>query len=217
MRGVSYEQKKSIFEKFAEFIVKQIRENRTRFFTIIGFTIGIIVFAVFIYARLSYMDYGAADKISSAYMYYTHGDIDQGKKALLDTIRYFHSSPAAYEARMIMADALSEEKKFDEAIPYLAETVRDGKPETMRPLAAYRLMYVYDAKKDYDNAILAAKDFINKFPDSFLIKDVYLNLARFYTIKGSPEDAKKVYIDILMTFPATGEAERAQEMLNKMR
>ena len=217
MRGVSYEQKKSILEKFAEFIVKQIKGNRTRFFTVIGFTLGIIIFAVFVYVRLSAMDYGASDKLSSAYMFYGQGNAEQGRKALLDTIQYFHKSPASYQARLIMADALTEEKKFDEAVPYLTETIKDGKPDTMRALAAYRLMYVYDAKKDYENAIIAAKDFINKFPDSFLIKDVYLNLARFYTIKGSPEDAKKVYGDILTNFPATGEAETAQEMLNKMK
>ncbi|MCL2335703.1 MAG: tetratricopeptide repeat protein [Endomicrobia bacterium] len=217
MRGASYAQKKNILDRFSDFIVKQIKENRTRFFTVIGFTIGVILFAVFVFWRMQTINYSASDKISSAFMFYGQGNAEQGQKALLETIANYPNSPASYEARLVVADIFTADKKFDEALPYLADVAENAKVKAMKPLAAYRIMYIYDSKKDYDKAVSAADDFIKKFPDSFLIKDAYMNLARFYTLKNSPENAKRVYSDILVKFPATYEAEIAQAMLNKMK
>jgi tetratricopeptide (TPR) repeat protein len=141
------------------------------------------------------------------------GDKTRAIQALNDTIAAFPNASAAYQARLTVGDFLIEEAKYDEALPLFQRTYEKGKPAAFKPLALFRMIYLYGSKKDYDNAILYSNEFIKKFGDNYLIKDVYINLARFYEFKNSPEDAVRVYQEILLNFPATGEAAKADEAL----
>jgi len=213
MRGVSYSVKESKAEKLGNFIVKQIKENRTRFFTVIGFSVGILFFAIFVYTRWQSLDYSASDRLSAAYASLSTGNKAQAVQYLNDTISRFPNTPAAYQARLTAGDILTEDAKYDEALLLFKTAYEKGRPAALKPLALFRIIYLYGSKKDYDNAVLYSNEFIKKFGGNYLIKDVYMNLAKFYAIKNSPEDAKRVYNEILINFPATNEAAKADEIL----
>ncbi|MDR1942240.1 MAG: tetratricopeptide repeat protein [Endomicrobium sp.] len=213
MRSASYSPKESKAEKFGNFVAKQIRENKTRFLTIIGFVIGLLFFSIFIYMRFQTIESSASDRLSAAYMFFASGDRNQALSYLNDTISLFPKTPSAYQARLVAGDYFIEESKYDEALPYLQTAYEKAKPENMRPLALVRIIYLYDLKKDYEKAILYSNEFINKYDGNYLIKDVYMNLARFYILSGLPEDAKRIYNDVLIKFPATNEAAKAEENL----
>ncbi|MDR1196496.1 MAG: hypothetical protein LBL00_08490 [Endomicrobium sp.] len=200
-------------DKIVNFLIKQIRENRTRLFTIIGFTLGIILLTGFVFIRLQTLNETASDRLAAAYMSLARGDQQQAKGHLNNAIAYSRNAPASYQARMVKADMLIEEKDYANALTLLKETEEKGNPELMRPLALSRIIYLYDQQKDYANAILYSNEFISKYEENFLIKNIYLDLARYYIFTQSPEEAKRVYGEIMTRFPATAEAEYAEKFL----
>ncbi|MCL1972728.1 MAG: tetratricopeptide repeat protein [Endomicrobia bacterium] len=203
----------SKFERFTNFLTKQIRENRTRFFTVLGFTAGFIILAVFIFVRLQTLNESASDRLAAAYMFLMNANRQEAMSHLNYAIAYSGKTPASYQARLVKADMLMDEKNYGAALPLLKETAEKGKPDLIRPLAMVRIIYAYDQQNDYQSAILASNEFIEKYPDHFLIRNVYLNLARYYQLTDSPEDAKRIYGEVLVKFPATKEAEYAEKVL----
>jgi TolA-binding protein len=136
---------------------------------------------------------------------------------LNEVIVKYPKTSCAYQAKLLKADIFTELQSYDEALNILKEIESKAKPEIIRPLAASRIIYVYDVKKDYFNAITASKGFISRYPNHFLVKDIYLNLAEYYLITGSKDEAIKIFNEVLINFPATQEAERAQRRLNELK
>ncbi|MDR2427309.1 MAG: tetratricopeptide repeat protein [Endomicrobium sp.] len=207
--------KMSKADRFVNFLAKQIKENRTRFFTVIGFTLGVIMLSGFVFIRLQTLKESSSDRLAAAYMYLRSGNQQQAAAHLNNAIIYSGNTPAAYQARLVKADMMIENKDYTNALLLLKETEEKGVPELIKPLALSRIIYLYDQQKDYSNAILYSNEFINKYSDSFLIKDVYIGLARYYLLTNSQEDAKNVYNEILIKFPATREAEYAAAFLQE--
>ena len=212
MYGAS-SQKMSKLNKFANFLIKQIKENRTRFFTVLGFAVGFIILGVFILVRLQTLNESASDRLAAAYMSLMYGSKQEAVNHINYAIIYSGKTPASYQARLLKADMLMEEKNYAAALPLLKETEEKGKPELIQPLAMSRIIYAYDQQSDYQNAILFSNEFIEKYSDNFLIRNVYLNLARYYDLAGAPEEVKRVYNEILAKYPATNEAEHAAKAL----
>ena len=212
MRGMSL-QKMSKFERFTNFLTKQIRENRTRFFTVLGFTAGFTILAIFIFVRLQTLNESASDRLAAAYMSLMSTNRQEAIVHLNYAVAYSGNTPASYQARLVKADILMDEKNYGAALPLLKETEEKGNPDMIKPLAMYRIIYAYDQQNDYQNAILSSNEFIAKYSDNFLIRNVYLNLARYYQLTNSPEDAGRIYGEVLVKFPATKEAEYAEKVL----
>jgi tetratricopeptide (TPR) repeat protein len=205
-----------IKEKTSVFLTNQIREHRIRFLAILAFIPIVIIAGIVICYRCQSIENAASEKLSSALSSFAQGDQQKGFSLIEETIKKYPKTPGAYEARILKADILTELKRYDEALKILEETADKGKPDLIKPLASIRIIYVYDSKQDFFNATLAAKDFIAKYPDHFLIKDVYLSLAEYYFVSGSKEEAVKVFNEILVNFPATLEAEKAQSRLTQI-
>jgi tetratricopeptide (TPR) repeat protein len=205
-----------IKEKTSVFLTKQIREHRIRFLAILALIPIVIIAGIVIGYRCQAIENAASEKLSSALSAFAQGDQQKGFSLIEETIKKYPKTPVAYEARILKADILTELKEYDEALKILEETADKGKPDLIKPLASIRIIYVYDSKQDFFNAILAAKNFITKYPDHFLIKDVYLSLAEYYFISGSKDEAVKVFNEILVNFPATLEAEKAQNRLTQI-
>jgi tetratricopeptide (TPR) repeat protein len=180
---------------------------------IIGICIGVFVFC----SRFQKIDSLAYEKLSSAYVAFAQDDHRLGVALLDETITKFPKTFSAYRARLDKADILTKLCAYDDALNLLNETLNAGKPDVIKPLAGVRIIYAYDSKKDYFNAIIASKEFIDKYPDHFLVKDIYLNLAEYYLISGSKDEAVKVFNEVLINFPATKAAEKAQNRINEIK
>ncbi|MDR3111819.1 MAG: tetratricopeptide repeat protein [Elusimicrobiota bacterium] len=159
----------------------------------------------------------AVEKLSGAYVFFSRGDQNTGAALIDETIAQYAATPAAYQASLIKADLLTQQRNFDEALQLLQNVVANGIPYDIRHLASSRIINIYDAQQDYFNAINAANQFVNNYPNSFLVKDVYLNLAVCYITTGSRDLGVKTLNVILEKFPATREAERAQNILYQLK
>jgi tetratricopeptide (TPR) repeat protein len=198
------------------FVGSQFKEHRVRTFTVLGSVVVLLLLFLLIVSRIQKYDIYASDKYSQGYGTIIVGNQAQGLAILEDLIKVYPKTPASFEARLLLSEYNLSLSNFSQALNYLFEVSNKGNPKAMRPLGLYRIIVIYDQTNDVDNAIRYAKEFTEKYKDHFLVKDVYMNLARFYLIKNLPQDAKKVYSDIVAKFPATDEATIAMRLLENI-
>ncbi|MDR1696296.1 MAG: tetratricopeptide repeat protein [Endomicrobium sp.] len=215
MRGVSQNTGKS--GKIVNFVLNQIKNNRTGFFTVVGFVFGFLFLGLYVYSRTLSFAEDASDRLSAAYIHFGGGDMKKGEALLDETINVFPKTAAAYQARLVKADMLTDQGKYDEALGFLFEVSGNAKPETLKPFSAARIISVYEKQKDYENAIKYSNEFINKYKSNFLAKNIHLNLAGFYAAAGLADEAARVYNDILIGYPATEEAATAEKALKDLK
>ncbi|MDR3049394.1 MAG: tetratricopeptide repeat protein [Elusimicrobiota bacterium] len=202
------------------FVVNQFKENKVRALTILGVLIvGFVLTFIIVSTRQKY-DVRASDLYSQGYGLILAGNQSgnpqqqqQGVTTLEDLIKVYPKTPAAYEARLILSDFQFAQNNFAQALNFVYEVSQKGNPKAIRPIGLYRAIYIYDQTNDIDNAIKNSNDFIKKYSDNYLIRDVYMNLARYYLMKGDKDSSKKTYNDILIKFPATEEASIAQRFI----
>ncbi|MDR3330732.1 MAG: tetratricopeptide repeat protein [Endomicrobium sp.] len=201
-----------IKEKFSFFFMRYLESNKLKIFAVVS----LVIVIVFIYCLRCHNKYeGSYKSLGKAYVAFNHGDHEAGIAFLDDTISKFSKTPAAHHARLIKADILIDLGNYSEALKILKEVLNDGgNSGVLKPLANVRIIYIYDMKKDYFNAIVFSKKFIEKYPNHFLVKDIYLNLAEYCFISGSSSEALKILKEIIVNFPATKEAEKAQSRLD---
>ncbi|MDR2399812.1 MAG: tetratricopeptide repeat protein [Endomicrobium sp.] len=205
-------------KKFLVKIPYIITKSTIKVLTIIIALVLFVVMAVFIYClRMHKIDDLASIGLAKAYAAFASANQQAGIAILDEVIAKYPKASAAYQAKLSRADVLTELKAYDEALNILKEIQNGAEPEPLKPLAAVRIIYVYDAKKDIFNTITASEEFINKYPDHFLVRDIYLNLAEYYLASGSKENALKIFNEILISFPATQEAEKAQRRINEIK
>ncbi|MDR3306111.1 MAG: tetratricopeptide repeat protein [Endomicrobium sp.] len=177
----------------------------------------VVALALIYCSRVHKIDNLSSLGLAKAYSAFASGYQQAGIALLDEVIAKYPKTSAAYQAKLSRADIFAELQSYDEALNILKETESKAKPEAIRALALSRIIYVYDSKKDYFNAIMASKEFIDKYPDHFLIRDIYLNLAEYYLAAGSKDEAVKTFNEALISFPATQEAEKAQKRINDIK
>jgi predicted negative regulator of RcsB-dependent stress response len=196
---------------------KIVNKSTMKVLTIIIVVILIAIAAVFIYcSRVHKIDDLSAIGLAKAYSAFANGDQQAGIAMLDEVIAKYPKTPSAYQALLSRADIFTELQSYGEALNILKEIENNAKPEIIRPLALARIIYVYDSKKDYFNAVTASKEFIAKYQGHFLTRDIYLNLAEYYIATGAKDEAIKTFNGVLINFPATQEAEKAQKRLNEV-
>jgi predicted negative regulator of RcsB-dependent stress response len=209
--------KVNLKEIISKLLKKQKENKRIKFFTAISTILAVIITIVFIAYFRCHQSNIASTKLALVYTAFAQGNQKQGIELLDELISKYTRMPAAYQARLLKADIFTQLGAYEEALKLLNNSVEDGKPEKIKPLAQVRIIYIFDIKQDYFNAINASKDFVNKYSDHFLIRDVYLNLAEYYLLSGSRDEAIKTFNEILINFPATVEAEKAQKRINEIK
>ncbi|MDR1926496.1 MAG: hypothetical protein LBQ13_02280 [Endomicrobium sp.] len=202
----------------AKFFLEQDKFNRIKkFIVILGFLSVVCIGCFICCLKYRKINEASSEKLTEACIACNKGNWQKGITILDETIIKFRKTPAAYQARLIKADIFTELRAYNDALQILSEIISNGKPDVIKPLASARIIYIYDLKKDYFNAILASKEFIDKYSDHFLVKDIYFNLAEYYLLSGSKDQAMKIFNEVLLNFPATEEAEKAKDRLNSIK
>jgi predicted negative regulator of RcsB-dependent stress response len=178
----------------------------------------LVIVAIFIYCSRIHKNCNLSSLgLAKAYSAFADRNQQLGITMLDEVITKYPKTSAAYQAKLSRADIFTELQSYDEALNILKETEIKAEPEAIRPLALARIIYVYDSKKDYFNAITVSKEFIDKYPDHFLIRDIYLNLGEYYLVTDSKDEAVKTFNEVLISFPATQEAAKAQKKINEIK
>ena len=201
---------KNKYKNFINFIKK----NRNTIITVLCFCIGIILFVIFLNARLNILANDASDKLTIATNYIANNNIEQGFKIIDNIIEQYSNTTASYRARFMKATHLISEKQYEQAEVLLKYIIQNGKPKTVRPLAYPSLILIYEETGSIDRAIEYSNIFLNSYPDNYLVPSVMENLARFYKLTNKVEQANELYQKLKDTFPNSEYSVRAEQNLS---
>ena len=202
--------KRNNYDKILNFIKK----NRNAVVTALCFVIGIILFVIFVNARLNILANDASDKLTIATNYIANNNIEQGFKIIDNIIDQYSNTTASYRARFMKATHLISEKQYEQAEVLLKYIIENGKPKTIKPLAYPSLILINEETGSIDRAIEYSNIFLNSYPDNYLVPSVMENLARFYKLTNKVEQANQLYQKIKDTFPNSEYFVRAEQNLS---
>lgn len=194
-------------------IINIIKKNKTTFFTVVGFVIAITAFTVFAYTRFQMLNTNASTKLAAAAKYISGGQIEQGMQFVDDVISKYSRTPASYRARLMKANYLITQKKYEEAEILVKSVINQARPETLKPLAYPLLIAIYDESGNTEKAISVSNEFLSKYNKNFLAPSIMENMARLYELSGNIDDAKKIYKEITENYPDTAYAVKAKSKL----
>ena len=137
-------------------------------------------------------------------------------KRLQDIIAKIDEGKVKQRAKLLLADALFESKKFEQAIPLYTEVQEKSEAGQLDyDLARVGLGYSLEAKKDYNKAIEVYKSVING-NTNYPLFYIYFGLARCQSESGDNASAQLALREMLNKFPEHGDIEKAQTMLKKL-
>ncbi|MFQ5674094.1 MAG: tol-pal system YbgF family protein [Nitrospinales bacterium] len=116
-----------------------------------------------------------------------------GKSPVADQLKkyldQFDEGIHKQRARLLLAGAFYQDRKFSEAIAVYNEILSHSQPgETIYELAQAGLGYSYESEKDYKKAIEIYKSIVDRGKTLSLF-DIYLSLARTYELAQDPKNA----------------------------
>ncbi|MDR2708870.1 MAG: tetratricopeptide repeat protein [Elusimicrobiota bacterium] len=193
-----------------------LKEPKKLIAVIVAAVVIIVLIIVFAVSGGGKANAEASDKLSQAYASFSVGNQDAGLALLNDLIENYSKTPAAYQARLFLGDYYTSVQNYPEALRFLLQTSNDAKPEDLRPLALARIVNIWDIRNEFVNAKDAAQEFVNKYPDHFLTKSIYLSLARYYALIGDVDNVRRVCNEILVKFPGSEEATIADNTIKSL-
>lgn len=206
--------KRNDMEHYVLLGVDWIKANRQTAFSIAAITAGIIIFAVFVFARFQTAQGRANDRLSMAQGRLYGGDIPGGVAGLDEIIQKYAGTAAASQARLLKADYLESQKNFTAAAEMARTVIAEGKPKTIIPLAYMALGAIQENAGDLKGAIATYTAFLDKYPDHFYAAKTYESLGRLHEFSNAPGEAKSAYERLATMYPDTGWAQRARERLS---
>jgi predicted negative regulator of RcsB-dependent stress response len=191
-------------------IINKIKKNKTAFFTVIAFVVGITLFTIFVYYRLQIVKDTASTKLAVAVSYVSSGNTEQGLNIIDEIINKYSNTPSAYRAMLMKSNYFILENKYDKAEQLLKNIINNAKPDKIQPLAYPTLILVYDNTNKIDLAIETSKEFLLKYKTNYLAASVMENMARLYELSGNEQEAQNTYKKIMDSYPNTDYSERAK-------
>ena len=166
----------------AEEFINNLKENKTKIFTILGIVLLFIIFAIFVYVRIQSINNEASDKLNTASQLIATGNVEQGFLIIDDLIKNYKSTPSAYRAMIMRASNLMFEKKYEQAEDMLKDFISNAKPEIVRPMGYELLITLYEDTNNKEKAISVSKEFLAKYSDNYLAVSIKKNLERLEKI-----------------------------------
>ena len=210
------ELKRNELVDFVGGIAERIGRNRSFYASIAVTVLVLIILSVFFLSRYHTMALRADEKLSYAQALLYNGQGDEATRMLDEIISQYGRTPAAPLARLIQAEALSRQQKYQEAENILLPFTRQNKPKHLIPMSVVALAATQENGGKLNEAAATCASFIEKYPEHILTPKVYESLARIHELKNTPLEAKAVYEKIVTLYPGSGWAARAQELLAQL-
>lgn len=117
--------------------------------------------------------------------------------AFLKIAEEYRGTSAAERAVLLAATALFTENKFAEAQAQFARFLRDFGQSPFAATAAYGSAVTLEAEGKRDEALAAYQNLSVRYPNSSVLDDAKLAIARIYEAKNQPEQAYRIYDELV--------------------
>lgn len=132
--------------------------------------------------------------------------------AFLKVATEYRGTSAAERAILLAATALFTENKFTEAQAQFNQFLRDHGQSPFAATAAYGSAVCLEAEGKRDEALSAYQNLSVRYPNSSVLDDAKLAIARIHEAKNQPDQAYRVYDEILK---ASGMSSASSEAMTR--
>ncbi len=138
------------------------------------------------------------------------------KEALLHAKKILtpQGSPFKAQALLLAADASTALKQYNEAARYYTSFTDNYTDDSQTPFITLKLARLYEEQlQDYRKATATYDHITQKFPQSKLVIDATLGLARCQEKLGDFDGALKTYVDLQSRYPANDQFDNLQQKI----
>lgn len=104
-----------------------------------------------------------------------------------------------YDARMLLdqGNTALNDKRFDEALPFYEQLIREFPRSSIVPIAVYNIGLVLESRGDWDGAIARYRDVVKKMPNGPASIDAHMRIAVVLSERFRWSEATAVFEDLL--------------------
>lgn len=145
------------------------------------------------------------------------GNPDEASKALQQVVREFPNTRSAEEALLALGDVQYSAGRIDEALASFSQYL------TAFPRGAFTLMaglgkaYAQEARGDFQGAAQTLSHVLERGKDDPLAGEAYMTLARVYEEMKKPDDAMRVYGQVVEKYAQTRWAQYALQRMTALK
>jgi outer membrane protein assembly factor BamD (BamD/ComL family) len=139
----------------------------------------------------------------------TPGNSEDAAKGFSEVARQFAGTSAAEEALVRLGNIQYDGGKYEDAIATFGKYLAAYTRGQFRILAGIGKAYAEEAKGDHQAAVSTLSVLITTAKDDPMLGEAYSDLARFYEEAKKPEDALRIYGQIVERYPRTQWEQRA--------
>jgi outer membrane protein assembly factor BamD (BamD/ComL family) len=147
----------------------------------------------------------------------TPGNAEEAKKFFEEAVSRFPGTVAAQESLVRLGNMQYEGGKYDDAIGTYGKYLSTYPSGQFRLLAGIGKGYAEEGKGDLPAAVSTLSDLVRTAKDDPMAGEAYSDLARLYEVSKKPEDALRVYGEIVERFPQTRWAQHALQRMGALK
>lgn len=195
--------KQTDIEKMSENAIKWIISHWQTLASATGVIIAFAILGIYFVSNYNATKQLSWEKISYAQGVASQGMTAQAIQILDDIISKYSDTDVGQFAKFIKADISFREKNYNLAANLFQEIINNNKAKNLTPFAYSGLGYCKENTGDYQGAISAYKDLLEKYPNHYILPRVYDSLGRVYLLSGSATNAKETYEKLITLYPGT--------------
>ena len=175
-----------------------------------GIVIVLIVYGFYSRAQLS-QEQDALTAFAKARSKYFDKSYEQASLLLTEIVEKYGGTSSGKLARFYLADALFQQKKYDQAERYFTEYSDQGDDRILEASSISGIAACLEEKGKFVEAATTYKQAADKFRDEFMAPENLLNSARCYDLAGDKEKARSILNELIETY-STSQIKNEAEM-----
>lgn len=173
--------------------------------------IAVIFIAVYFYANSQKAaEQVASVELAKATRTFENGDYQNAMPLLTNLVEKYGSTKSGKMGLLYLADSFFETKDYENAKINYKKFASSFKGDEHILSAAYAGIAACDEQlKNYQQAAQQYEKTVQKFPKSIFAPNYLLRAARCYTLAKMPDDAKRIYDQLVEDYPTAQEKNEA--------
>jgi predicted negative regulator of RcsB-dependent stress response len=145
------------------------------------------------------------------------GNPDEASKALRQVVKEFPKTHSAEEALLTLGSVQYSAGKMDEALASFSEYLTAFPRGAFTVMAGVGKAYAQEAKGDLQGAAQTLSQVLERGKDDPLAGEAYMTLARLYKEMKKPDDAMRIYGQVVEKYAQTRWAQSALQRMNALK